>query len=233
MLRFCSRRFPFLRLAIAGGVPAAALVTLYLIDPARDHSSRSPSLFSRLNLRLCNGVRLDNGGSATIATDPLGWNDLHIAAANGDSERLKELLKLAESAKSVNAPDNWNFRLPNSSLQGIMEGIKERERLFPIISPTAMTKGATPLHYAVASGNQNAIEVLLDAGGDLSARDDKGRTPKDYAEEGWLVTWLEEKAKASELSRKKKEQELRVKCKRRPPQRFDFTIVMQSHWKKS
>jgi ankyrin repeat protein len=41
--------------------------------------------------------------------------------------------------------------------------------------------GRTPLHLACSAAHLTFIDILLDAGADVSARDIKGKTPKDRA----------------------------------------------------
>merc|ERR1740130_2431119 len=43
------------------------------------------------------------------------------------------------------------------------------------------TDGSTPLHKAAASGNAEGVQLLVDAGEDVHALDNKGLTPLDVA----------------------------------------------------
>lgn len=45
----------------------------------------------------------------------------------------------------------------------------------------ALTKGETPLHRAAAFGNEESIQLLLDAGADKSAQDAHGESPLSWA----------------------------------------------------
>ena len=45
-------------------------------------------------------------------------------------------------------------------------------------------EGQTPLHRAVAWGNTHAVEILLDEGADINARDGEGDTPMEKALRG-------------------------------------------------
>lgn len=48
---------------------------------------------------------------------------------------------------------------------------------------TSDSTGLTPLHWAVVKGNKVCIRRLVEAGADLDAKDDAGKTPRDMAEE--------------------------------------------------
>jgi ankyrin repeat protein len=49
--------------------------------------------------------------------------------------------------------------------------------------------GATPLHYATLGGHREVVELLLDSGADINARDDRfGATPT-----GWAIEYLRER----------------------------------------
>ena len=42
-------------------------------------------------------------------------------------------------------------------------------------------RGWTAMHQAASRDNQRMMRAVLDAGGDLTRRDDKGKTPRDIA----------------------------------------------------
>ena len=41
----------------------------------------------------------------------------------------------------------------------------------------------TPLHWAAVKGSKASIKHLIEAGADLDAKEDQGKTPRDMAEE--------------------------------------------------
>lgn len=41
--------------------------------------------------------------------------------------------------------------------------------------------GKTPLHCAAYLGRAKTVKVLIDSGADIFAKDNRGRTPRDYA----------------------------------------------------
>lgn len=43
--------------------------------------------------------------------------------------------------------------------------------------------GLTPLHWAVVKGNKVSLRRLIEAGADLDAKDDAGKTSRDMARE--------------------------------------------------
>jgi hypothetical protein len=52
--------------------------------------------------------------------------------------------------------------------------------------PKALTKHKTPLHWVAEIGNAEAVEVLLDAGADLHARDNNGASPLIRTTKGYV-----------------------------------------------
>jgi len=51
------------------------------------------------------------------------------------------------------------------------------------------TDGATPLHYAAEAGDRRIVNVLLDAGADINARD----TVFDATPAGWAIEYLRQR----------------------------------------
>lgn len=90
----------------------------------------------------------DFKGSVT-ARDPLGLTALHDAADRCDLEAMKQLI---QKGAEVNAT------------------IRSNESDSP-------DWGNTPLHYAARGGHKAAIELLLEHGADINAKNDRGATP--------------------------------------------------------
>ena len=42
-------------------------------------------------------------------------------------------------------------------------------------------KDSTPLHHAALKGQKEVVELLIEKGADVNAKDDVGRTPLDWA----------------------------------------------------
>jgi len=67
-----------------------------------------------------------------------------------------------------------------SSVQRTCPNVKRIEELIQDganVNEKDWDRGSTPLHFACACGNLDAIEVLLEYGGDINAQNKHGRTP--------------------------------------------------------
>jgi len=75
-----------------------------------------------------------------------------------------------------------SFFLPSSYPPG--DAISLDLLLHHSASPhTRDNSGLTPLHWAVVKGNKVCIRRLIEAGAELDAKDEQGKTARDMAEE--------------------------------------------------
>jgi ankyrin repeat protein len=112
--------------------------------------------------RLCKFL-LEHGADANLADPATGETPLHTVLCSTDrlvSDRVLTVL-LAHGAN------------PNVATKiGAETGGFMRD---------ARTRGETPLHRAAAFGDENTIQLLLDAGAQIDARDAIGDTPLSWA----------------------------------------------------
>ncbi|KAG5639469.1 hypothetical protein H0H81_001591 [Sphagnurus paluster] len=111
---------------------------------------------------------LDHGQPINSVLD--GVLPLHAACAGGNVQVVKLLI---DHGADVNAP-----RLPRR-----YSNDKNRDSSAPIVG----TSGSTPLHFAAANGNTDAVTLLLLHGAHADRPDKYGVTPEMLAQQyGWL-----------------------------------------------
>ncbi|GLB37839.1 putative proteasome regulatory particle assembly [Lyophyllum shimeji] len=111
---------------------------------------------------------LDHGQPINSVLD--GVLPLHAACAGGNVQVVKLLI---DHGADVNAP-----RLPRR-----YSNDKNRDSSAPIVG----TSGSTPLHFAAANGNTEAVTLLLLHGAHANRADKHGITPEMLARQhGWL-----------------------------------------------
>ncbi|KAG6920135.1 hypothetical protein DXG01_004901 [Tephrocybe rancida] len=111
---------------------------------------------------------LDHGQPINSVLD--GVLPLHAACAGGNVQVVKLLI---DHGADVNAP-----RLPRR-----YSNDKNRDSSAPIVG----TSGSTPLHFAAANGNTEAVNLLLLHGAHANRSDKHGITPEMLARQhGWL-----------------------------------------------
>ncbi|KAG6844387.1 hypothetical protein H0H87_007291 [Tephrocybe sp. NHM501043] len=111
---------------------------------------------------------LDHGQPINSVLD--GVLPLHAACAGGNVQVVKLLI---EHGADVNAP-----RLPRR-----YSNDRNRDSSAPIVG----TSGSTPLHFAAANGNTEAVNLLLLHGAHANRPDKHGITPEMLARQhGWL-----------------------------------------------
>jgi len=112
--------------------------------------------------RLCQFL-LENGANPNHADAATGETPLHavLCSSNRSSRNLALKILLAHGAN------------PNAkTIPGVETGAFMRD---------CRTKGETPLHRAAAFGDEEAIQMLLDAGATIDAHDAHGDSPLSWA----------------------------------------------------
>eukprot|EP00771_Trimastix_marina_P002506 gnl/Trimastix_PCT/3635.p1 GENE.gnl/Trimastix_PCT/3635~~gnl/Trimastix_PCT/3635.p1 ORF type:complete len:781 (-),score=210.92 gnl/Trimastix_PCT/3635:421-2763(-) len=96
------------------------------------------------------------------------WTELHRLALLGDHQSIT-----AEHEQDVNCQDDDGWTPLHASIHGRTNLVMVRYLLEKGSDPTvADSSGRTPLHYACAEGQLDAVQLMLDHGADLNLRDD-------------------------------------------------------------
>jgi ankyrin repeat protein len=115
--------------------------------------------------------------SRLLSSHNEGWNELHLAAWEGNIEKVKIAL-----AKGIN-PEEGNkngWRPMHLAAQQCHEEVIKFLQALDKIN-TGNTMGWTPLHSACWAGNVNVIKLLLDYGADAKQGNSFGWTPAHAA----------------------------------------------------
>eukprot|EP01006_Ploeotia_vitrea_P036857 TRINITY_DN66067_c2_g3_i1.p1 TRINITY_DN66067_c2_g3~~TRINITY_DN66067_c2_g3_i1.p1 ORF type:complete len:610 (-),score=20.86 TRINITY_DN66067_c2_g3_i1:478-2307(-) len=150
-----------------------------------------------------------------------GWTALMVAASRGDSDLVKLLI---EKGASLFARDKHTQHTTYC-----------RDQISPKLTAQSNTSGWTPLHYAVLSGNEECVRLLIDSGADATIADDKGRTPQDIAKligakpniEATLTSYAEEQAKLKQEADRKKRQECPIERRLMDKIVGQFSAILQ------
>lgn len=111
--------------------------------------------------RLC-AFLIENGFDANLALDDTGETPLHSATSQSDRTAHDVVLRvLLESGADPN----------RATKPGFETGSFMRD---------CRTKGETPLHRAAAFGSEETIQMLLDAGAVIHAKDANGESPLSW-----------------------------------------------------
>jgi ankyrin repeat protein len=82
-----------------------------------------------------------------------------------------------------------NTELFSAVAAGNLDRVRELLATDPQAVGVKDDQGATPLHYATLNGHREIVELLLERGADINARDDQfGATPS-----GWAIEYLRER----------------------------------------
>ncbi|XP_026278025.1 ankyrin repeat domain-containing protein 16-like [Frankliniella occidentalis] len=124
----------------------------------------------------CCRLLLEKGGPVLVADkNKDGWNALHIAAREGDTSIVKELLQFDPSSmQATEKSKNGRTPLHTAALHGCHHVVEELLALNSIDCNVQDSCGATPLHDAVRSGDLKTLTALARSGADLNAYNNEG-----------------------------------------------------------
>lgn len=112
--------------------------------------------------RLCEFL-IENGANALVAMSATGETPLHSSFCSRQSEEHLRVVQVL----LANGADPNAVTKPGVETGAFMRDVR--------------TRGETPLHRAAACGPLRAIECLIEAGGNVEARDAYGDTPLSWA----------------------------------------------------
>lgn len=116
--------------------------------------------------------KLAEAGADINARNSVGQTALCVAASKGDEETVKFLLELGAE---IGSALGWAAK---RGQEAVVRLLLERDKsIIEMGSP----ENRTPLHQAVICGFDGVVKILLENGGDISARDQGGLTPLHHA----------------------------------------------------
>ena len=123
---------------------------------------------------------LIDAGADIEAKDDVGYSPIRWACIHGYIAVVKVLLKAG--AKVCHADNEGDYTcLDLAANNGRTETVRYLASLREVDVNHQGFQNRTALHIAVSNGRVNVVEVLIDAGADIEAKDVKGLTPLHYA----------------------------------------------------
>ncbi|CAH1258707.1 ANKRD28 [Branchiostoma lanceolatum] len=160
---------------------------LSLVGAGATVNARGDQQLTPVHLAAMNGhhetvTALHTAGADVKARDDEGRIPLHLAANNGYHETVSALLTAGSNVNAKNNEQRTSMHL------AAMNGHHETVTLLAA-APGADVNAkdnekSVPLHEATVHGHPKCVEVLLQHGADVAAKNEKGLSAKDIAKDG-------------------------------------------------
>ena len=122
---------------------------------------------------------LIDAGADIEARDNSGNSPLHFACRSGSLDVVKLLVR---AGAGVRVTDNGGYTcLTIAALTGHTETVRYAVGLKEVEVDHATHNGGTALHWAAHNNHADVVQVLIDAGADIEARDNTGYSPLHFA----------------------------------------------------
>ena len=135
------------------------------------HGEKLESLGKNLDLngacfhgypKLCEFL-IEQGADVNLSLGNTGETPLHAAISKPTADRFDPVIQIL----LAHGADPNRKTMPGVETEGFMRDCR--------------TKSETPLHRAAAFGSRRAVQMLIDAGADIEAKDQHGDTPLSWA----------------------------------------------------
>ncbi|KAF7280465.1 hypothetical protein GWI33_005860 [Rhynchophorus ferrugineus] len=190
----------------------ASLFTFGFYDSDDIENTREGKLFRAIVFGLTPEVKiLIKNGIDVNTRHKLGWTPLMVAVINGHQDIVQLLL---ENGANPNLSDNYinpTRTAQEHHLHPIEVLMIRDEEFSTILNNKATFRGFTALHYAAIANNIETVKLLLSYGANPALETESGHKAFQYAKEGPIKQYLEQKSNEFEEVTKQKEIEDRRK----------------------